>query len=436
MWDFFVYLNSPITSVSDVVIPSWLDPWRYSQLADYKRNFMKGGWSNIAWNEFQKTMEWALSNNVNSALTLRLPGVLSYTRDVVLNPFQEYMDGLISKENVKMNVTQGWNDATIALGKLSQVQIYRASLGLDPLSEFDLCRLHRVEMNAKDNTVCVKYDPQNTSTNVILVAVLVPLLALVLVGAAILVYLEHKRRHSDAIWKIDKSELKFDNPPEIAGRGTFGLVVKAEYRGTTVAVKRVIPPKDRLPNSNLFDDESPLESGAPNESYPSNLKALIVKQARKNSTASISWVEAEKEKEKSNSTAVHDLESGAKNVLDGQETVVTATSSQLQYGSAMSSQLQYGSVMSSQLHSGGMESSNKSKWKRFLGYNSTSKNYEQLKQDFIVEMRILSKLRHPCITTVCGFRSYSFSPLSGYVLMDILLHYSLFLTKTGNGSCH
>jgi len=32
----------------------------------------------------------------------------------------------------------------------------------------------------------------------------------------------------DAIWEFDKEELMFDDPPEIAGRWTFGLVVKAE----------------------------------------------------------------------------------------------------------------------------------------------------------------------------------------------------------------
>ena len=77
----------------------------------------------------------------------------------------------------------------------------------------------------------------------------------------------------DAIWEIDKEELKFDDPPEIAGRGTFGLVVKAEYRGTIVAVKRVIPSKERvnrnarflpgeIPNTNFgtghFGDRRPI----------------------------------------------------------------------------------------------------------------------------------------------------------------------------------
>jgi hypothetical protein len=170
-----------------------------------------------------------------------------------------------------------------------------------------------------------------------------------------------------------------------------------------------------------------LESGALNESNPNHLKALIAKQARKNSTSFVPIVEVTtQEKDTSNSSADYDLESGAKHVVDGQDTVVTA----------MSSQFHYGSVMSSQLNSGGVDSPNKSKWRRFLGYNSTSKNYEQLKQDFMVEMRILSKLRHPCITTVCGCSAYSFSTLASYVLTDILLHYSLSLLFTGYGSCY
>ena len=67
----------------------------------------------------------------------------------------------------------------------------------------------------------------------------------------------------DAIWEIDKEELKFNDPPEIAGRGTFGLVVKAEYRGTIVAVKRVILPKERVNRNATF-----LEGGNPNTKEP------------------------------------------------------------------------------------------------------------------------------------------------------------------------
>lgn len=38
-------------------------------------------------------------------------------------------------------------------------------------------------------------------------------------------------------------EMKFNDPPVCIGLGTFGLVLLAEYEGTQVAVKRVIPPQ-------------------------------------------------------------------------------------------------------------------------------------------------------------------------------------------------
>ena len=35
-------------------------------------------------------------------------------------------------------------------------------------------------------------------------------------------------------------DLKFESPPRVIGRGSFGLVLLADYRGTKVAVKRVV----------------------------------------------------------------------------------------------------------------------------------------------------------------------------------------------------
>ena len=81
MWDFFVYVNTPI------VLSSWLDAWLYD-----------------SWNENQKVMHWALGNDVNSALTLCLPDGMTYTRDVVLVLFQEYMVGSITMEAIAHNI--------------------------------------------------------------------------------------------------------------------------------------------------------------------------------------------------------------------------------------------------------------------------------------------------------------------------------------------
>ena len=49
LWDFFVYTNSPDTSVHDVAnYASWLDSWRYSQLTPGD-NFRDAGWSEDAY---------------------------------------------------------------------------------------------------------------------------------------------------------------------------------------------------------------------------------------------------------------------------------------------------------------------------------------------------------------------------------------------------
>ena len=149
MWDFFVYVNTPITSMGDVVIPSWLDEWRYSQMSDAnKQTYINAGYSAIAWKEHSNLMNYALNDQVHFAMTLRLPGILAYTRDIMLPKFTAYMNGLISMEDAKESVRQGWEDVTSARGKLKQVQIYRASLGLDALSSSEVCLLHPEEKGA------------------------------------------------------------------------------------------------------------------------------------------------------------------------------------------------------------------------------------------------------------------------------------------------
>lgn len=465
MWDFFVYVNTPITSVDDVVMPSWLDSWRNSQLSDCNGvlasgtwhdgyydansteaeescNFRDGGWSEQSFREHKSVMEWALGNDVNSALTLRLPGVLAYTRDVMLDGFQQYMEGTIDMEELRETVMQGWIDVTTSQGKLNQLQIYRASLGLDSLSEFDLCTLHRVEMDKLDNTVCVKYDPRvevADNSSVILVAVLVPVLvAAILAGLGAWVYLERKRRHADAIWRIEKDELMFEDPPEVAGRGTFGLVVKAEYRGTVVAVKRVIPPKGRADRTASFLEVENPNAGTESADMairenPSGISnggsgggTLARKTAAgyaKNRRKSLDLIFADNGNDGKNNKGggsnsdeaeQRDLEAGVGraesvtltrpvvrkasteshdpvNILSSVETGITVLSSK---GNRIHNQ---GSVESSSARK-----NSKARWKRWFGYKSTGKNYEQLKQDLVVEMRTLSKLRHPCITTVMG----------------------------------
>lgn len=101
------------------------------------------------------------------------------------------------------------------------------------------------EADASGNCICttnsVDIGGRCVALSVLLPAILIPTFFLALIG--ICLYVDHKKKQADAVWNVKPSELNFDDPPEIVGRGTFGLVLLAEYRGTQVAVKRVIPPK-------------------------------------------------------------------------------------------------------------------------------------------------------------------------------------------------
>jgi len=59
------------------------------------------------------------------------------------------------------------------------------------------------------------------------------------------VYVEYRRKQADSVWAVDPTELEFEVPNQVIGVGTFGFVLLAEYRGTKVAVKKVLPPKKR-----------------------------------------------------------------------------------------------------------------------------------------------------------------------------------------------
>ena len=133
-----------------------------------------------------------------------------------------------------------------------------------------------------------------------------------LVIAIYFVVCEAKRKAADLLWQIKPEELHFEEPAEVLGHGTFGLVLLAEYRGTQVAIKRVMPQRSGGSSSDMTTPE---------------------------------------------------------------QSIV----------------LENGDFMGS----------------RFLSYNGhtpkrKNKTMRKMKEEFLEEMRQLSKLRHPCVTTVMG----------------------------------
>ena len=192
MWDFMIYTNAPSTSVTDVAsVSSWLDSWRYSQLAGGD-NFHKGGWSEQAYKEHAAIQRWANSNEVNGAFGLRIPAVSRYTRDVLGSEIRKYANGFLDLDALVTNVTAGWNVINLQEGKLEQLQTYRASLGLDELSDVELCILHRNLMDRKDPSICRQYDPVSESNDVLLASIAIGLI-IVVVAIAGFLFLDRRR---------------------------------------------------------------------------------------------------------------------------------------------------------------------------------------------------------------------------------------------------
>ena len=95
--------------------------------------------------------------------------------------------------------------------------------------------------NDGDTNLLLSVDPpEDTISLWVIIASSIAGLALVLVFVAYML-LQWKKRQNDNLWIVKHSELKFDDPLVVAGRGTFGMVLVAEYRGTQVAVKKVLP---------------------------------------------------------------------------------------------------------------------------------------------------------------------------------------------------
>ena len=177
------------------------------------------------------------------------------------------------------------------------------------------------------------------------------------VFAVLLVYLffERKRKQSDTLWYIKSEELKFSDPPEIIGRGAFGLILKAEYRGTHVAVKRVLPPRFR-------------ENG----------KRRTRNSQQTDSTEKMTFGEPKNGSKEDNPT---------ENI--GMKSIGEKTLPKIQ------------GMASVKLK--GTKGSNSGRFSLAGGRNSTGDpTRRQLRKTFMREMRYLSKLRHSCIATVMG----------------------------------
>lgn len=207
------------------------------------------------------------------------------------------------------------------------------------------------------------------SLAIFLPSIILPVL--LVVGVLVHFYIEHKRRQSDSLWIVKPSELEFENPPRVIGRGTFGLVLLAEYRGTSVAVKRVIPSSSSSSDKPVADTRNTLfdiskttstyDDGAGGE------QQLLTNE---------------------------DMEAGMRSFHPGMKSLAPAKLQQ--HLSEQARKLAEEQALKSQ---NGLQ--------RFVHswiccQQSENDVQARLKAEFVNEIRQLARLRHPCITTVMG----------------------------------
>ena len=210
------------------------------------------------------------------------------------------------------------------------------------------------------------------STNLGL-AIGLPVVCVLAIGAMVFLFYEHKRKQNDSVWMVKKEELIFSDPPEVLGRGTFGLVLLAEYRGTQVAVKRVIP-----------DKQTQRRGGA----------ARRLSISDRSTAESSSHEGCEPGKHQRSSSAGYNSTTGSNS--RGSDVVGNQSG-----GLGMSS---WAAMSLPGVAKSGpiLQSTGKTKPSNKGSDKELSIDRKKLKQDFLEEMRYLSKLRHPCVTTVMG----------------------------------
>lgn len=205
-----------------------------------------------------------------------------------------------------------------------------------------------------------------------------------LVGIVALWYIRKRHNQIDSLWSVKMEELDLDDN-KIIGRGTFGLVLLGTYRGTEVACKRVIPSK---------------------QAYRCGVEARPMLSHKRHSFYD----------------AGH--ENSSKQTSD-QERAIHNSNKLQSHGSRTFESFDEETGHNFSFTKSGSKSNMIKKSRLLSAFTKTFKDeHACMRDDFLKEMRILSKLRHPCITTVMG------AVLDGIhepmLIMEFMEHGSLF----------
>eukprot|EP00980_Cylindrotheca_fusiformis_P006580 scaffold1387_cov103-Cylindrotheca_fusiformis.AAC.2 len=201
-------------------------------------------------------------------------------------------------------------------------------------------------------------------------------------------YIRYKRRKSDEVWHINPEELEFSHPVEVIGQGAFGVVLLADYHGTKVAIKRVLPlqPKRRARGTDSVPTVQSNKSGLPVVEANSDVEAGVHDGSSRQRTADTSAAD-----ENESSSDDFDFLTGAS--LTGRKGALQRWFPFFHSSHSARSKL---NVLGTA--SGGSTTHRSLLARIFPMCDENTRRQEA----FLNEMRLLSRLRHPCITTIMG----------------------------------
>lgn len=296
------------------------------------------------------------------------------------------------------------------------IKIYDSPIRVEVVKK--ICEDNRMEPTNDGVCVCKggTVDVRGKCVDSIVFSVTGAIAGFLLLAASICAYVKYKNYKTDEMWKIDVDELLFNDPVDVIGQGSFGVVLLAEYRGTKVAIKQAVKGKGKGSTkggrASMVHRSSVVRTVGPAQNAMSSNVSQV---------SAVSGASSFDGRTAGSSDDQHgDIESGgASNTNSSDPDSEEITISRKGDGVGLE-------------FLGGAGGREKKKWawsqwmkqdnyqRRFnesiLGNASafgTSRNtaallcpwfneHAKAQEEFVKEMRVLSLLRHPCITTVMG----------------------------------
>jgi hypothetical protein len=218
---------------------------------------------------------------------------------------------------------------------------------------------------------------------------------LVVLFVLIRLLLKWQQKRSDQMWHIKPHELEFDDPAICLGSGSFGVVLQAEYRGSVVALKSILPRGKKMGSALNKTATSHVQRGGM-LSRPGAKSTKHKAGARGGLFASgFDYIEDTYER------GLQKLKRALAQAAEAAEAAREETSSTEHSAKNKSFTKDAGSASASGRRARHLSAGSRSGRKRTLTTVFQTRAQHE-REDFIREMRLLSKLRHPCVATVIG----------------------------------